>query len=170
VGRRSRVGRGRERPVSGLFCWGRCAEEVIGSSGGGERGAEFGPDHAVAEGEEGAEDPAEHGLRAAHGGEDEREGDEGADADHVEHVEGDCAAERQGAVKLRLRIGGGERNGFSVSKWRDWTVLWRVLDDCGCVVDGFGWELRRFVAVSGSILWICSHDLLSICGAMCAFC
>ncbi len=38
----------------------------IGTAGLGERGSELGPDEAVAEGEQGPEDPAEHGLRAAH--------------------------------------------------------------------------------------------------------
>jgi hypothetical protein len=81
------------------------AEEVVGAAGGGEGGAEFGPDKAVAEGEKGAEDPAEHGLRAGHSGENQRQGDEGADADHVEQVEGDGSAEGERARELGGRIG-----------------------------------------------------------------
>ncbi len=80
-------------------------EEVVGASGFGHGGAEFGPGEAVDEGEEGAEDPAEHGLGAAHGAEDEREGDEGADADHVEHVQRDGSAEREGAVEGGTGLG-----------------------------------------------------------------
>ena len=84
------------------------AEEVVGASGLGHGGAEFGPGEAVDEGEAGAQDPAEHCLRAAHRAEDERQRDEGADADHVEHVQGDGTAEREGAVECGcgLRVDG----------------------------------------------------------------
>ncbi len=82
------------------------AEEAVGSSGFGHGGAELGPDEAVAEGERGAADPAEHSLGAAHGGEEQGQGDEGADADHVEHVDGDGAAEGEGAGELGWRVDG----------------------------------------------------------------
>ena len=76
------------------------AKEAVGAAGFGHGGAEFSPDEAVTDGEEGPEDPAEHGLGASHGGEEEGEGDEGADADHVEHVDGDGRAEGEGAGEL----------------------------------------------------------------------
>ena len=69
-------------------------------------GAEFGPDEAIAEGEECAGDPAEHGLGASHGGEQDGQGDEGADADHVEHVERDGAGEGEGAGELGWGLDG----------------------------------------------------------------
>src|SRR5512146_27916 len=74
---------------------------AIGASGAGHSGAELSPDEAVADGEEGAEDPAEHRLRAAHGGDDEWNGDEGTDADHVDHVQRGRAPEPDLALKVR---------------------------------------------------------------------
>jgi hypothetical protein len=46
-------------------------------------------------------------LRTTHRSEDEREGDERADADHVEHVERDRRAQGETAVQLRLGLGCG---------------------------------------------------------------
>lgn len=92
------------------------AQEAVGATGFGHGGAEFGPDEAVTEGEERAEDPAEHGLRAAHGGEEEGEGDEGADADHVEHVDGHGAGEGKRAGEMGLGLGlRGDSGSLSLS-------------------------------------------------------
>ena len=82
-------------------------EEVEGAARGGKGRAELGPDQAIAQGEERAKNPAQHGLRAAHTGEKQRKGDEGANADHVEQVEGDGAAQGEGALELG-RGGDGE--------------------------------------------------------------
>src|SRR5262249_23092240 len=57
------------------------------AAGVGKRGTEFGPDEAVADHEQGAEDPAHHRLWAVHRRHDERNSDERADADHVDHVQ-----------------------------------------------------------------------------------
>lgn len=90
------------------------AEIGVGASCLGEGGAELGPDEAVGEGEERAEDPAEHGLWATHGSDEERQGDEGADADHVEQVEGNGAAKREGAGQLGF---GGGADEVEFSGW-----------------------------------------------------
>src|SRR5882724_6515368 len=75
-------------------------EILIGAAGLREGSAEFGPDETVANGEQRAEDPAKHGLRSAHRADDERQGDEGADADHVDHVEDGRVLHRELASEL----------------------------------------------------------------------
>ena len=53
----------------------------------GHGGAEFGPDEAVGEREDGADDPAEHRFRAADRGDHRGNRDERADAAHLGHVD-----------------------------------------------------------------------------------
>ena len=63
-------------------------------------GAEFGPDAAIERREDGADDPREDALRAAHGADDERNDDEGADADHERHIQGGGFDEAQTAFEF----------------------------------------------------------------------
>ncbi len=60
---------------------------TIRAAGAGHRRAQLGPDQPVADDQERAEDPAEHRLRPAHRRDDQRDRDERADADHVDHVQ-----------------------------------------------------------------------------------
>lgn len=83
------------------------AEVGVGPASLGKGGAELCPDEAVAKGKEGSEDPAEHGLGTAHSADEERKGDEGADADHVEQIERHCAAEIERADELDAGLGLG---------------------------------------------------------------
>jgi hypothetical protein len=53
----------------------------------GHGGAELRPHQTVAQRQQRADQPAQHRLRAVHGAEDERYGDERAHAHHVDHVE-----------------------------------------------------------------------------------
>ncbi len=62
---------------------------------------ELGGDEAVANGEQAADDPGEHRAAAAHFFEDERDRDEGADPDHVDHVQRDAAPQPNFAFELR---------------------------------------------------------------------
>ncbi len=61
--------------------------------------AELGPDEAVDDGDDGAEDPCPYGETITRGGDDERQSDEGADADHLQHVEEDGGAEADAALE-----------------------------------------------------------------------
>ena len=90
------------------------AQEVVGATRLGHGRTKFGPDKSVAEREAGAEDPAEHGLRAAHRGEDQRQRDERADADHVEHVERDRAGQAE-AAREGWRGSGGDGDPTSLT-------------------------------------------------------
>jgi len=65
------------------------AEECVGATGPREGCAEFGPYEAVCYGNGGAEEPGPYGKLVSGCGDDERERDEGAYADHLEHVEED---------------------------------------------------------------------------------
>ncbi len=87
------------------------AEVGVGSAGYGEGGTEFGPDEAVGEGNEGPEKPTQHGLGTSHGGDEQGQRDKGASADHVEQVERDSTAERNGAVEFVRRLDGFECTG-----------------------------------------------------------
>ncbi len=60
------------------------------------------PHHAVAHGEHGAENPAQHGLRARHGADDQRNGNKRADADHVNHVQRSRTQKSDISLKFRL--------------------------------------------------------------------
>src|SRR5262245_27488434 len=50
----------------------------VRAAGGWQSGPEFCPHEAIANDEEGSEDPAEHGLRSSHGSDDERNRNEGS--------------------------------------------------------------------------------------------
>ena len=78
------------------------AEENVGAARLGHGGAEFGPDEAVERGEESAGEPGNEGLWAAHGFDDEGTDDERADADDLDHVEGDGFLEAEAALEGRL--------------------------------------------------------------------
>ena len=82
------------------------AKEDVGAAGFGHGGAEFGPDEAVERGEERAGEPGDEGLRAAHGFDDEGTDDERADADDLNHVEGDGFLEAEAALE-RFFFGAG---------------------------------------------------------------
>ena len=51
-----------------------------------------------------AGDPAQHGLRAAHGSHQERDGDEGPDPNHVGNVQGRGMKQTEGARQMGLRF------------------------------------------------------------------
>ena len=52
-----------------------------------------------------AGEPGDESLRSTHGFDDERTGDERADADDLDHVESDGFLQTQAAFELRLRRG-----------------------------------------------------------------
>ncbi len=81
-----------------------------GAAGSGDGSAELSPDETVAHGQRGAQDPAEDGLRAVHGQDDKRKGHKRADADHVQHVQCDGAAQTHAAEQF----GWGRRGGWCV--------------------------------------------------------
>src|SRR6185369_15935561 len=56
-----------------------------------------------------AQDPAEHGLRPAHRDDDQRNSDEGSDANHVDHVQRRGAPETDAADQLMLIVVGIRR-------------------------------------------------------------
>src|SRR5436853_6001834 len=56
-------------------------------AGSRQRRPELAPDHAVAQDDHQCDEPAEHGLRTAERGHEERDRDERSDPDHVRHVE-----------------------------------------------------------------------------------
>ena len=78
-------------------------EEGVAAACAWEGCAELGPDEAVGDGDDSAEHPGPDGEAIASGGDDERQRDEGADADHLQHVEEDGGAEADAA----LERGGG---------------------------------------------------------------
>ena len=69
--------------------------------------AELRPDHSVRKGQQRAQHPAQHRLRPAHLGQDERDGDEGPDAHHVDHVERGGLFQAQSAHQLLFGLRGG---------------------------------------------------------------
>lgn len=64
------------------------AEIHVAAAGAGHRRAQFRPDQAVREGEDGARDEADDRLRAAERGHHQRDRHERADAAHLAHVDG----------------------------------------------------------------------------------
>src|SRR6267378_4724400 len=78
------------------------AKEDVSAACFGHGGAEFGPDEAVEGGEESACEPGNEGLWAAHGFDDEGADHERADADDLDHVEGDGFLEAEAALEGRL--------------------------------------------------------------------
>jgi len=92
------------------------AKEDISAAGFGHGGAEFGPDEAVESGEKRAGEPGDEGLGAAHGFDDEGADDERANADDLDHVEGDGFLEAEAALEGRLgcaELGSWRGNGHA---------------------------------------------------------
>ncbi len=85
------------------------AKKHVGAAGFGHGGAEFGPDEAVERGKQRAGQPRDEGLRAAHGFDDQGADDERADADDLDHVQGDGFLEAEAALEggLSFRELGG---------------------------------------------------------------
>ena len=86
-------------PVAGAFRAVDLAEKCIRAAGAREGCAELGPDEAVGDGDGGAEHPRPDGEPIACGGDDQRQRNEGTDADHLQHVEEDGGAEADAALK-----------------------------------------------------------------------
>ena len=63
-------------------------------------GSQFRPDQPVTDGKDRAQNPAQHGLWAAHGADDEGNSDERPHADHVDHVQRGGGAEADAADEL----------------------------------------------------------------------
>ncbi len=78
---------------------------AIRAAGVGHGRAQFGPDQPIAEREDRAENPAQHGLRTAGGGDDQRQRDERPHADHVDHVQRGGFGQADAADELGLRLG-----------------------------------------------------------------
>jgi len=95
-------------PVSGAIGRVDFAEKGVGSAGAGKGCAELGPYESVGDGDGGAQHPGPDGKAVARGCNDEREGDEGADADHLEHVEEHGGAESDAALEMYRVV----RDGF----------------------------------------------------------
>jgi hypothetical protein len=75
------------------------AEKCVRTTCAREGCAELGPDQAVGDGDGGAEHPRPHGETIACGGDDQRQRNEGTDADHLQHVEEDGGAETDAALQ-----------------------------------------------------------------------
>ncbi len=113
-------------PVSGAVGAVDLAEKCIRTTGAREGCAQLGPDQAVGDGDGGAEHPRPDGETIARGGDDQRQRDEGTDADHLQHVEehggaeADAALQSRGIVRAGIaiarRVPGGEVVG-SRSGW-----------------------------------------------------
>jgi hypothetical protein len=114
VGEADRPGRDVERPVQQGLPQEEKGEHVaqapfaeqtaqigIGSARMRHGGAQFGPDEAVAQRNEGAQHPADQGLGAAHGGNGQGNGDERTDSDHVEDVGRQAAPQADGPFGCR---------------------------------------------------------------------
>ena len=86
-------------PVAGAAGAVDLLEESVAAAGARKGCAELGPDEAVGDGDDCAEDPSPDGEAIASGGNDEGQSDEGADADHLEHVEEDGGAKADAALE-----------------------------------------------------------------------
>ena len=75
--------------------------------------AEFGPHQPVREGNDRAKHPGPNGKTKARRGDDQRQGDERTDADHLQHVEQNRGAEADAAFEMRRARGGVGRLGHS---------------------------------------------------------
>ena len=87
-------------PVAGAVGAVDLVEEGVAAAGARKSCAELGPDEAVGDGDDGAEHPRPDGEPIAGRGNDERQSDEGADADHLEHVEEDGGAKADAALEM----------------------------------------------------------------------
>ena len=75
------------------------AEECIRTTGAREGRAEFGPDQAVGDGDGCAEHPRPDRQPKPRSGDDQRQRDEGTDADHLQHVEEHGGAKADAALE-----------------------------------------------------------------------
>src|SRR5208283_3826271 len=74
-------------PVAGTLRTVYLSEECIGTSGTREGGAELSPYKAIGDGDDCAENPSPDREAVAGRGDDQRQRDERADTDHLQHVE-----------------------------------------------------------------------------------
>ena len=75
------------------------AEKGIRTTGAREGRAEFGPDQAVGDSDGRAEHPRPNRQPESRSGDDQRQRDEGTDADHLQHVEEHSGAETDAALQ-----------------------------------------------------------------------
>src|SRR5580704_2544017 len=68
----------------------RLAKKMIAAAGTGQCSAEFAPDQTVVNYDKRPSQPTQHGLRSTHRSHQKRNGYEGADADHVRHIQCRC--------------------------------------------------------------------------------
>ena len=87
------------QPVAGTIGPIDFTEKGVGSAGAREGRSEFGPDEPVGDRDDGAEDPCPYREPVSGGGDDQRKGDERADADHLEHIEEHCRAQPYAPLK-----------------------------------------------------------------------
>ena len=76
------------------------SQEGVGTARAWKGRAQFGPDQTVGNGNHGAQHPGPNGKSRAGGGDHQRKRDEGADADHLKHVEEDGGTEADAALEL----------------------------------------------------------------------
>jgi hypothetical protein len=137
-------------PVAGAVGAVDLAEKGVAAAGAREGRAELGPDEAVGDGDGCAEHPGPDGEAIARGGDDERKGDEGADADHLEHVEEDGGAEADAALArdsrgVRSLTGGRDHRAAGnqlITRGREGR---QGIDECECGFEETGWQ--QFVHV-----------------------
>ena len=79
------------------------AQERVGASGARHGRPELGPDQPVQQRDDRADDPAQDGLRTAHGRDDQRDRDERPDAHHLSHVQRGGREQPQGADEPAVR-------------------------------------------------------------------
>ena len=76
------------------------AQKCIRTAGARKGCAKFGPDQAVSDGDDGAQHPRPDGEPVAGCGDDQRQRDEGTNADHLQHVEEHGRAQADAALKM----------------------------------------------------------------------
>lgn len=93
-------------------------QEGVRASGIGEGCAKFSPDEAVAECDEGSEEPCPGGETCACGGQNDGQGDKRADADHLHHVESDGGGKAEAAREAEMSGGMGHEREVVDRLWR----------------------------------------------------
>src|SRR5277367_1482681 len=123
----------REKVTPGAWVKG-LAEINIRSTGSRHCRAQFGVNHPIADGKYRAQKPPEDCLRSAHRGKDYTDGDEGANADHPQHVHSDGLKQAHAANKFfggscdlggkmgRNVFGQSRRPGKKRFEYRGWTI------------------------------------------------
>ena len=81
------------------------AQEDVGAARGGPRRAELGHDHAVRKRDDRADDPGQIGLRPRQGLQNQGDGDERTDPDHVRHVDGHGVQQPQPSLQFGHVVG-----------------------------------------------------------------